>query len=117
MTVQQYYESVGGNYDDVLGRLMNEKRILKYLGKFRSTEEFEDMKAAVAAKDWENAFRHIHSLKGMALNLGLSKLAACSSELCETMRHGPPTVDISDLTVQVEETLAETKAAMSGILD
>ena len=101
MTIKDFFNAVGGSYEEALGRLMDEKRILKYLKKFTQTADYENMLNAIAAEDWELAFRSSHNLKGMALNLSLGKLAVSSSALCETMRHGKPTEDISGLMKEV----------------
>ena len=48
-------------------------------------------------KDYETAFRNVHNMKGVALNLGLSVIAESSSELCEALRGGEPSTDITPL--------------------
>ena len=97
MTVKEFYEKINGNYDEVLSRLMKEERILKYLRMFLSNEDLNLFDTSLANNNYEEAFRAVHSIKGVALNLALAPLAKTSSELCETIRHGAPTVDISQL--------------------
>lgn len=107
MTLQEFYLAVGGSYNEVLERLMDEQRVLKYLRRFTTTTEYDEMQQAIASEDWETAFRNSHSIKGMALNLCLGNLATTSSALCETMRHGEPTVDIAPLLAETEEKYKE----------
>ena len=107
MTLKEFYETAGGSYEEAMSRLMDEKRILKYLGKFADTIDYAEMNKAIDEERWEEAFRFSHNLKGMALNLSLGRLAQKSSELCETMRHGKPEVDISDLRVIVDREYAD----------
>lgn len=57
----------------------------------------------LAASDYEEAFRAAHNLKGVCQNLGITRLAESSSELCETMRNGRPVVDITPLLEKVRE--------------
>ena len=52
------------------------------------TTDYADLKTAVNNNDWEKAFLAVHTLKGMALNLGLSALASASSNLTEELRGG-----------------------------
>lgn len=120
MTVKEFYAKVEGNYDDVLGRLMKEERICKYLFRLSTTGDFEGMHQALDEKNYADAFRFVHNLKGMSLNLGLSALASASSELCETMRNGAPTIDITNLIQEVDDkykftvqTIGELQASQS----
>lgn len=117
MTVKEFFHAVGGSYEDAIGRLMDEKRIVKYLRKFTANTDYSDMLAAIEAQDWELGFRASHNLKGMALNLSLGKLAETSSALCETMRHGAPTVDITALKNEVGEDYLRTVELIGMIED
>lgn len=112
MDLRQLYELAGGKYEDVLGRLMDEARIKKYLNKFVITSDYADMMEAVTAGDWQTAFRTSHNIKGMCLNLGLNNLAKASSDLCEAVRHGAPQGDISELVSAVEREYAKNVAAI-----
>ena len=74
MKLRDFYNEIGGNYDEVIGRLMNEKRIYKYLFKFKDNVDYQGMLDAIEEKNWETAFRFSHNLKGMGLNLGLGEM-------------------------------------------
>lgn len=115
MTLQDFYQAAGGNYSEVLDRLMDEKRVLKYLKRFVDTTDYDDMLHAIKEEDWETSFRASHSIKGMALNLCLGKLAEASGRLCETMRHGQPTVDISPLLAEMEAKYMEAVALIAEL--
>ena len=69
MTTAEFYDYVGGDYDDVKYRFMK-----------------DELTAAVAAGNSEGAFRAVHTLKGVALNLGLSSLANACSAMTEAIR-------------------------------
>lgn len=103
MTFEEFYTSVGGSYKEALTRLMNERLVLKYLNKFATLTDYADMEKCIESENWTDAFRFSHNLKGTSLNMGFGNLARSSSELCETMRGGAPTVDISGLRAQVEQ--------------
>lgn len=51
-------------------------------------------------------------MKGLCLNLGLSRLFACSSELCEALRNGEPAVDIQPMLKAVQEKYDRTIEAI-----
>ena len=76
MTTKECYELMGADYEDVLGRLMMEKLVKKFLYKFADAKDMEDLKSSLAAKDYETAFRMAHNLKGVCANLSITKLGA-----------------------------------------
>lgn len=116
MTLREFYAAIEGNYDEVLGHLMNEKRVLKYLRKLPETDDCRLMNEAFASGSWEDAFRYSHNLKGVSLNLAVSSLAAAADDLCNTVRNGPPAVDFSGLLADVNKRY-ESVVAMIGELD
>ena len=88
MTVKEFYQEIGGNYEEILSRLMSEKLILKFVGKFLNDPSYEGLCQALEKEDYEEGFRQAHTLKGICLNLGFGNLARSSSELTEKLRHG-----------------------------
>ena len=88
MGVVELYKQPNADYENVIARLATEERVSKYLHKFLETTDYEDLKNAVNNSDWEKAFLSVHTLKGMALNLGLTQLATNASNLTEELRGG-----------------------------
>lgn len=86
MDIKQFYEEIGGNYEEALSRLMMDSLIEKFVLKFKETQKIDDLKAAVEAHDFEKVFYEIHTLKGVALNLAFKKLSEACSELTELVR-------------------------------
>jgi HPt (histidine-containing phosphotransfer) domain-containing protein len=112
MTLQEFYAGIDGNYDEALKRLMSEKFMLRFLGKFADGGDFSAMMEAIRAENWEDVFRHSHNLKGVCLNLELGRLARTASAICDTVRGGAPTVDLTPMARQAEEDYA---LVMAGI--
>lgn len=112
MSIKDFYAEVGGSYDEIMRRLLSEERVMKYLGKFCNDKSFEAMTADIADKKWEDAFRDAHNLKGISVNLGLQNLFESSSELCESMRNGEPSVDIQPMYDRVKK---DYETVVSGI--
>lgn len=112
MTVKEFYDSIGSRYEDVIGSLLSDERIMKYLGKFNACDDVNILKAQLEEENWEEAFRSVHSLKGMCLNLSLSSLAIASSNLCEELRHGKPEIDVWPL---YESVVKEYELVHEGI--
>lgn len=112
MTTKECYERMGADYEDVLGRLMSEKLVRKFLYKFADAKDMETLKSSLETKDYETAFRMAHSIKGVCANLGISRLGASSSELCEELRGGKYTDKVEPLMVVVQADYDATIAAV-----
>ena len=116
MKAEMFYAAVNGDWQDVMGRLMKEERVVKFLRRFAAGTEMKDLEDALAAENWEGAFRASHTLKGVAANLGLSQLYRMSSELCEELRPCvKPTKDISGMAEEIRKNYADTVAMIAEI--
>ena len=100
MTLQECYTAMGGNYDEVLGRLRSDRLIQKFVLKFAEDGSYQLLLDSMAAKNYEEAFRAAHTIKGVCQNLGLTRLLESSSQLSEALRHGY-TPEADGLTEQV----------------
>ena len=80
MTVQECYEKMGEDYQEILSRFGSEAI------SFLNDPSFEQLKAGLEENDGEKAFRAAHTLKGVCLNLGFNGLNELSSELTEKLR-------------------------------
>ena len=86
MTMRECYEAIGGNYEDVLGRLRSEALIRKFTLKFLEDQSYPQLKQALNDKNYEDAFRSAHTLKGVCQNLSFDRLCEVSHELPELLR-------------------------------
>ena len=86
MTLKEFYAAVGGDYDATLNRIPKESMVLRFVKKYADDKTYAQLTEAVKAQDWETAFRASHTLKGVALNLGLGSLAHASSQMTEALR-------------------------------
>lgn len=93
MTIQECYERLCGNYDDVIGRLRSERLVQKFVLKFLDDGSFELLCRSFEEGNAQEAFRAAHTIKGMCQNLGFTKLESSSSALTEALRHGDLNVD------------------------
>lgn len=94
MNLKQLYETLNGDYDDVLTRLISESFVERLVLKFLSEDSFALLTEAMQKGDVETAFRAAHTLKGVAQNLGFTALGKSASELTEALR--PRTFDGTD---------------------
>ena len=86
MTLHEFYSAVGGDYNDAIGRLRTESFIERFLRMFPQDNSMSLLNEAMAASDAATAFRAVHNMKGIALNLSLTGLAAACSTMTEALR-------------------------------
>lgn len=94
MTLQEFYARVGGDYNATLSRLPSEALVKKFILKYPGDPSFAQLKDALAAQDWELAFRASHTLKGVAQNLGMDRLYKAAAALCDAVR-GPKPLEVA----------------------
>lgn len=88
MTLKECYTALGGDYDDVLGRLRSERLVQKFVLKFLDDGCFATLCRAMEEGALEEAFRAAHTIKGMCQNLSFTRLGDSSSQLTEALRAG-----------------------------
>lgn len=86
MTVQECYESMGSDFEGVLGRMGSEAMVKRFALKFLDDPSYGNLVKAVEEQNAEEAFRAAHTLKGICLNLGLDRLCKVSALLTEKLR-------------------------------
>lgn len=86
MTVKECYEEMGGNYDEVISRLRTDERVLRFLGKVHDDGSFALLGTSLADGNMEEAFRAAHTLKGVCMNLALTRLFTSANAITEALR-------------------------------
>lgn len=86
MTVQEFYDEVGGDYNDIMSRLRTEDRIKKFAGMFTRDESYNVLVKSIQDGDIEEAFRAAHTMKGMCQNMAFTRLYQSSHEITEILR-------------------------------
>lgn len=115
MTVRECYEQMQGNYEEVLERMGSDAMILKYAKKFLLDESYGKLVAAMGAKDYEEAFKHAHNMKGVCLNLAFTGLCESVATLCDALRGGEPVGDTGEMLSRVEEDYARVTTAIQQL--
>ena len=80
MTMQECYKAIGGKYEAVLGRLHSEALIQRFTLKFFEDQSYLQLKQALENKNYEDAFRSAHTLKGVCQNLSFDRLYEVSDK-------------------------------------
>lgn len=111
MTLEECYAALGGDWDDVLARLRSPQLVEKFLLRFLEDGSYDLLCRSLAQGDREEAFRAVHTLKGVCQNLSFTQLALSSSRLCEALRH-ELRPEAAELARQVDEDHARILAAI-----
>ncbi len=89
MNIAEFYEKTGGDYNDVLERLLNKEDLVhRFLKKFLNDPSYNSLEEAVKNGNVEEIFRASHTLKGVVSNLGLKPLLDATHVLVEITRVG-----------------------------
>ncbi len=99
------------NGADVAGTIRrfvgNEAIYRKFLCKFCDDPNYGDLVRNLEQKNYEEAFKCAHTLKGVAANLGLDPLCIAVSDLTEELRNKTAeNIDEAAVTAKMEKTVA-----------
>ena len=82
-------EDMGAEVEDTLDRLMGDEELyMEYLEKFPDNENILKLRQAIDAGDCDTAMKEVHTLKGVALNLGLLPLVDVCMDMLLDFRDG-----------------------------
>lgn len=86
MNLKDCYIKFGGDFDEVLGRLRREQTVLKFVYKFLDDKSFPLFEASMGNKDYKEALRAVHTLKGICQNLSFTRLFESSSLITKALK-------------------------------
>ena len=86
MTVKEFYDRIGGDYSGTLARFMSEKRILRFVRMFPEDPSFREVERFLSEDSLEQAFHSAHTLKGVCLNIGFTRLYEHANDITEALR-------------------------------
>lgn len=111
-------EQIGADIDTAIKRFMgNEALYAKFLMKFQQDESFAKIEQFVAEKNAEETFKAAHTLKGVAANLGLDRIANDASDIVELFRGKSDFTDADqDVLASTMDHLRSTYESLMGIL-
>lgn len=113
MTLKECYEAMGGNYEEVIGRLRSERLVQKFTLKFLDDESIKLLQESLKTENYEEAFRASHTIKGICQNLSFDKLLASSTALTEELRAGKG-LEADRLAAQVFADYEQTVSAIQA---
>jgi len=113
MTLQQCYSALQGDYQEAVTRLMNDRLVARFIQKFPIDPSMQQLRDMTAAGNNQEAFRAVHTLKGVAANLAFTKLFQDASALTEQLRDGTSAPDAALLST-LEDTYTQTLQAIEA---
>lgn len=108
MTVRECYDRLGADYEGVVSRLVTEERVKKFIIRLSEDRSFAGLCTAMEQENAEEAFMGAHTLKGIAMNLGLTRITEIAGALTEELRGGKITQEAFDLFSELENPYMET---------
>ena len=88
LTIEEFYEAVGGSYASVKELFLTDERIMKYLLKFKTEGSYQKLMDAVASGEPKASFEAAHDLKGISANMGITPVFDLVVVLVEELRAG-----------------------------
>ncbi|MDO4305316.1 MAG: Hpt domain-containing protein [Eubacteriales bacterium] len=111
MTLKECYDVLGGDYENAVGRLMNDRILQKFVFKFLNDGSYDMLIRSMEAEDYKEAFRAAHTMKGVCQNLSFTVLGESSSHLTEALR-AEKSEEYQELLEAVKEDYRRTVAAI-----
>lgn len=109
MTIEEFYGAVGGSYAAVKELFLTDERIKKYVLKFQKEGSYQKLMDAIASGDATASFEAAHAFKGVAGNIGLTRLYNAAAALTEQLRSSGEPAD-SALVAEVSACYDEVQA-------
>lgn len=86
MNLRDCYMSFGGKYEEVLGRLRREQTVQKFVNKFLDDKSFNLLEVSMSNKNYDEALRAVHTLKGICQNLSFTRLYESSNLMTKALK-------------------------------
>lgn len=104
MGVKEIYEEAGIDYGKGLERFMgNDALYQKFLVKFLYDGSFEEFCAGIEMNDMAMSEKAVHTLKGTAGNLSMTKLFQAADATVQAIRAGKRADELKPLIADVKE--------------
>lgn len=87
MTIEEFYEEIGSNYSMIVSRFNNNTTLIeRFVRMFENDTAFAELKDAISTRNAEAIFLATHTLKGVASNLGFTKMEDACISLMQKIR-------------------------------
>ena len=110
MTVECFYNVVGGNYQKIIQNLRQDDKVVRFARMFLEDPSYQELAMAMDNADYQAAFAAAHKLKGICQNMYFDRMFRIVNDITEGLRNGadipmaealmPQLEDIYQLTVE-----------------
>ena len=114
MNLKECYQQINGDYEGVVSRFLKEDRVQRFVLKFLNDKSYDLLISSMAEKNYQEAFRASHTIKGVCQNLGFSVLYKSSHDLTELLRNGYQD-GVEELVEQVKQDYQDTIDAIKQL--
>ena len=120
MTIQECFQSLGGNFAEVQQRLPSDRLIKRFITKFLDDGSYAELSQAMASGQREQAFRAAHTLKGVCANLSFTRLLTSVSALTDLLRQESDAISesaaaaLTDVTRDYSQTISAIRAYLES---
>lgn len=120
MTIQECYQSLGGNFAEVQQRLPSDRLIKRFITKFLDDGSYAELSQAMASGQREQAFRAAHTLNGVCANLSFTRLLTSVSALTDLLRQESDAISesaaaaLTDVTRDYSQTISAIRAYLES---
>lgn len=115
MTVKEFYEVIGGDYNKVMEILKRDEMVLVFANMFLEDTGFQELDTAMKEKDYEMAFKAAHKFKGVCQNMAFARMAQVAEEITEALRGGADIAKAEQLFPELEEIYLLTVSSISSM--
>lgn len=110
--LKQKLKENGADVEGTLHRFMNNDNLfLKFILKFKDDKNCALLKDALDQKNYEEAFKAAHTLKGVSANLGLNPIFDRASAITELLR-GKEASEVDEAKIEEEKKALEEAHAL-----
>ena len=116
--LKQKLKENGADVEGTLHRFMNNDALfLKFILKFKDDKNFAALRDALDQKNYEEAFKAAHTLKGVSANLGLNPIYDRASAITEILRGKEASEVDAEKVEEEKKALEEAYKLFIGIIE
>ena len=110
-------EEKGNRIEELLKRFANNEMIcVRLVKKFPGDENYESYLKQIQVQDLKSAEQSVHTLKGVASNLGLTKISDLTQYIVDVIRGGKDMNKINTWTEELKVVYAETVEIINAFM-
>ena len=115
MDLNEFYRLMGSSLAEQIERLGSERLLYRFLLRLPDDASLSELRRGIDSSDTVTVFRAAHTIKGIAMNLGLATLQNASAPLAEALRNKTAPEALASCADLIDALLAELDRAVALI--